>query len=190
MLFGDIQHELQLLRVQDGAGGVAGVRDEDGAGVFVDAGLDFGPVGVEVILLDPGGDGADGRPGEGDGGGVVGIEGLGDDDLVPVVEDGGEDHLQRLAAAARGEDLVPCQLHADALIVAAHRVEIDRHAARGGVGHDLIRVIPQRLVEGRGSLHIRLADVQMIDFDAALLDLVRVGIEFPHGGEAAALHFG
>ena len=132
----------------------------------------------------------DRRPGEGDGGGVVGIEGFGNDDLGPVVQDGGEGHLKRLAAAAGSQDLAAGQLHADALIVTAHRVQIDGQTAGGRVGDNLVRVISERLIEGRGGLHVRLTDVQMIDFDAALLDLIRIGIEFAHRGKTAAFHFG
>ena len=190
MLFGDIQHELELVRREDGAGGVAGVCDEDGAGVLVNAGLDAGAVGVEVALLYLCGDGMYRSSRQRDGGRVVGIEGLGDDDLVPVVKDGGEDHLQSLAAAAGGQDLVAGKLHADALKVAAHRVKIGGHAAGGGVGHDLVGVITQGIEEGGGGLHIGLADIQVIYFNAALLDLIRVGVEFPHRRKAAALHFG
>ena len=190
VLLRNIQHELELVGREDGAGGVAGVGDKDGAGVLVDAGLDSGTVGVEVALLHLGGDGMHRSPRKGDGGGIVGIEGFGDDDLVPVVEDGGKDHLQSLTAAAGSEDLIAGKLYADALKIAAHRVKIRGYAARGGVGDDFVGVIAQSVEEGGRRLDVGLADVQMIYFDAALLDLVRIGVELAHGGQAAALHFG
>ena len=131
----------------------------------------------------------DRRPGEGDGGVVVGIKGLGNDDLVPIVQNGGEGHLQRLAAAGGGQDLTALQLNADALVVATHRIQKDGHAGRRRIGHDGIVELLERLVEGRRGLHVRLADVQVIDFQSPCLGLGRGGVELAHWGKPAALHF-
>jgi hypothetical protein len=84
---------------EHGAGGVAGVGEQNGAGMLVDAGLHSLADGEFVALLRGGGDGVDGCAGETDEGVVVGIEGLRHDDLVAVVKDAGHEHLQGLAAA-------------------------------------------------------------------------------------------
>ena len=130
------------------------------------------------------------RTGQCDRGVVVGIEGLGNDDLVAVVENRGKGHLQRLAAAGGGQDISTLQLDADASVIITHCVQVDRQTARRRIGDDLLIKVLQRLKEGRGSLHIRLADVQVIDLDAAFFGLLCIGIELAHGGKTAALHFG
>ena len=190
VLLRDVEHEPELRGRQHGAGGIAGVGDEKGAGAFVDAGLDPCAVGEEVALLHRGGDRADLCAGEDDGRVVVGIEGLGDHDLVPVVQNGGEGHLQSLAAAEGGQDIVARQLHADPAVIAAHRVEQYGDAGRRRVGDDGLGKGAQRVKEGRGGLHVGLADVHMIDPDAAGPGLLGERIEFAHGGKPAALHFG
>lgn len=122
VLPGDIKHQLQLIRREHCAGGVAGVGHEDGTGMLVYTGLDPLAHGKAVALLGAGGHGAYRRARKSDRGVVVGIKGLGDDDLVPVVEQAGQGHLQRLAAAGGDKDLLAGQLHADVRVVAAHRV--------------------------------------------------------------------
>ena len=190
MLPGNIQHQLQLILGQHRAGGVAGVGDHDGTGVLIDAGFHAGPVGVGVTLLRLGGHRVNGGAGQGDGGMVVGIEGLRDDDLIAVVQNGGHDHLQGLAAAGGRQDIAPLQLHTDALVVGAYRVQQHGDTAGGSVGQDRVMEILNGLVENIRGLNIGLADVQMVDLDSALSGCVGVRVELTHGGEPAALHFG
>ena len=190
MLFRDIQHELQLVRREDGAGGVAGVGDKEGAGVLVDAGLNTGAVGIEIALFHRGRNRVDLRTGQSDRGVVVGIERLGDDDLVAVVQNRGKGHLQRFAAAGGGQNVSAFQLDADAPVIIPHRVQINRQTARGRIGDDLLVKVFQGLIERGGRLDIRLADVQGVDPDAAFFGLLRIGIELAHGRKAAAFHFG
>ena len=131
-----------------------------------------------------------GGAGQGDGGMVVGIERLRDDDLIAVVQNGGHDHLQGLAAAGGGQDIPPLQLDADAGIVAADGIHQHRNAAGGSVGQNRVMEIFNGLVENIGGLNIGLADVQMVNLDSALGGCVGVRVELTHGGEPAALHFG
>ena len=189
MLLRNVQHKLQFLRSEDGAGGVAGVGDKKGTGMLIDAGLDAGTVGVEVALFDRGRDRMNLRSGQRDRGVVVGVEGLGDDDLVPVVQDRGKGHLQSFTAAGGGQNIPAFQLHTDALVIITHRINIDRQTARRRIGNDLFVKVLQSLVEGGGRFDVRLADVQMVDFDTAFLGLLGIGVELAHGGEPAAFHF-
>ena len=190
MLFGNVQHELQLLRREDGAGGIAGVGDKEGTGVLVDAGLDAGAVGVEVALFHRGRDRMDLRAGQRDRGVVVGIEGFGNDDLVAVVQNRGKGHLQSLTAAGGGQNIAALQLNTDASVIITHRIQINRQTARRRIGDDLLVKVFQSLIEGGGRLDIRLADVQGVDLDAAFFGLLRIGIELAHGRKATAFHFG
>ena len=63
-------------------------------------------------------------PGQVGHGGVVGIEGLGDDDLVSFVQNGGEGHLQRLAAAGSAQQVSPAQVHAQAMVIVDDRIQV------------------------------------------------------------------
>ena len=186
----DVQHQLQLLGAEHRAGGVAGVGDHNGPGMLVDAGLHPLPHGVLVALLRAGGQGVDLGSGQGDGGVIVGVEGLGNDDLVPVVQQSGHGHLQGLAAAGGGQDIRPAQLHADTPVVMAHRVQQLRHAAGGRVLQDGLAEGLQGLKVGVRGDDVRLADVQVIDLDAALDGLGGLSVELTHGGEPAFFHLG
>ncbi|SCJ67906.1 Uncharacterised protein [uncultured Blautia sp.] len=73
--------------------------------MLVDQGLDSRPVGVAVALLRSCGDRPDHAAGDTDKGVVIGIEGLRDQDLVSLVQNAGQGHLQRLAAAGGGVDV-------------------------------------------------------------------------------------
>ena len=190
MLPGDVRDELHLLRRQDGAGGVAGVGHQDGPGPLRDQGLDAAALSVAVSLLRRAGHGADAASRHMDEGIVVGVEGLRDQDLVPLVQDAAHGHLQRLAAAGGGQDVPLRQGRADALIVALHRLHIRRHAGRGGIGQDLAAVAVDGVKEGRGRGDVRLTDVQMMDLQAPGLRLQGVGMELAHRGEMALLHLG
>ena len=189
MLLGDVQHQLELFGRQYSAGGVAGVGDHNGPGMFVDQGFNALSHSVAVALLRAGGQRPDGGARQGDRGVVVGIEGFGNDDLVTVVQNGGHGHLQSLAAAGGDKNVLVCQVNADVAVVAAHRVQQDGKAAGRGIGQNRLGKFAHGLKIGVGRNDIGLADVQVVYFDAAFYRLRRVAVEFTHGGQTAFFHF-
>ena len=172
MLFGDVAHQLHLFSGQNGAGGVAGVGEHDGAGVLVDQRLDL-LAGCEfVAFLRGAGDGPDGTAGEVHKGVVVGVEGFRNDDLIAVVQDAGQSHHQSLAARGGDLNLALLQRNADLLIVVLNR--IDHHGKSGGGS-----ICQNGIVDGTDGFHhlfrsldIRLTDVQMVDLDPLCLCLI------------------
>ena len=187
MLLGNVRHQPHLLRGEDHAGGVAGVGHQDGPGVLIDQGLDPLPLRVAVALLRAGGDGPDHAAGDADEGVVVGIEGLRDQDLVPLVQDAGHGHLQRLAAAGGGKDVRLLHMDAQLGIVALDRRQELRHAGGRRVGQHRALEALHRVKEGLGRLDVRLADVQMVDLEALGLRRQLIGQELPHGRELTPL---
>ena len=189
VLLSDIEHQLQLVRREDGAGRVAGVRDHDGAGVLVYAGLDALAHGVAVVLLGAGRQRVDGSAGEGDGGVVVRVERFGNDDLVAVVKQRRHGHLQRFAAAGGDKDVLFIQLYADIVVIIADRVDKCGNAGGGSVREYRLAELPHGLKVGVGGLYIRLADVEMIYLYAALHGFVGVTIKLSHRRKTAFFHF-
>ena len=189
MLHRNIEQHLHLLDGQAGAGGVAGVRDHDRLGLRRDAGLDARAVGVEIAFLRPGMQRMDHAAGRGDEGMVVGIERLGDDDLVAVVEQTVGRDLQRFAAAGRHKDVGLAQLHADVPVIALDRGDQLRNAGGGRVGQHGRAEIVDRVIEGIRRVDIGLADIQMIDLLAGCRCCHCVRMEFTHGGLAACKCF-
>ncbi|CAN3999974.1 DUF3801 domain-containing protein, partial [Dysosmobacter welbionis] len=183
VLFGDVRHQAHLLRGEDHAGGVAGVGHQDGPCVLVDQGLDSRPVGVAVALLRSCGDRPDHAAGDTDKGVVIGIEGLRDQDLVSLVQNAGQGHLQRLAAAGSGVDVRLLQVDAQVGVVALHRRQKLRHAGGRRIGQHWVLEILHRVKEGLGRLNVRLADIQMIDLAALGLCRQLIGQKLPHGRE-------
>ena len=182
---GHVHQHTHLLRRQDGAGGVAGVGDHDGAGVLVDLRLDLGAVGVVVAVMGRGGDGVDLRAAGVGHGVVVGIEGLGDEDLIAVIQDAVHGDLQRLAAAVGDEDITGIEVHTQIGVVLADGLDQLRDTGGRGIGqHRQVKVL-HRIEVRLGRFDIRLTDVQMIDLPALGLRRHRVGVELPHGGQAA-----
>ena len=189
MLLRNVEHQVQLLRSEHVAGRVAGVRYHYGAGVLVYARLDPLAVGVEIALLGIGRHGADSRAREGDGGVVVRIERLRNDDLVAAVEQAGHRQLQCLTAAGGRQDLAVLKLHSYAGVIVLHRVEELGHADGRRVGEYGFGEISERFEKYVRRFNVGLADVQMINFNTAFFGLCRIACEFTHGGKAAALHF-
>ena len=185
MLLGDVSHELQLFLGENGARGVAGVGEHDGAGLFVDAGLNALADGEFVAFLGLGGDGTHGCTRQGDEGGVVGVEWLGNDDLVAVFKNAGKGDLQSLGAAGGDEHLLVVYGCADLVVVIHNSVDHYGNAVGGCVGQNGLGEVLDSLKVCGGSLNIGLADVQMIDLFACLDGLVGVGSELSHGGETA-----
>ena len=185
MLLGDVGHETELFLGEDGTGRVAGVREEDGAGVLVDARLDALTDGELVVLLRRCGDRADGRAGQRDERAVVRVERLGDDDLITLVEDAAERDLQRLAAAGGDEHLLVGDRRVDLAVVVDDGVDHLGHAVGRGVGQDRLAEVLDGLEVGLGGGNIGLADVQVVELLAFFGSLIGIGRKLAHGREAA-----
>ena len=165
---------------QNDSRGVAGVCDEDGAGVLVDLRFDLLAVSVAVTLLRRGRDGADVRAAGVGHGGVVGIERLGDENLVAVIQNALERDAQRLAAANGDVNIVRVKVHIELGIVAADGLDQLGDTGRGRIGQYRRLKCLDCLEECRRGLNVGLTDVQMIDVDAACLCCHCVGVEFTH----------
>ena len=185
VLAGDIRHETQLLLGQDGAGGVAGICEHDGAGALVYAGLHALAHGEPVALLGLCGDGADARSGEGHEGGIVGVKRLGDDDLVALVEDAGKGDLKRLGAAGGDEHLLAVYRCVDSSVVVDDGVYHLGNAVGGRVLQNRLGEVFNRLKVGLGGRDVRLADVKVVNLLAVFHGLGGVGSEFSHGRKPA-----
>ena len=116
---------------------------------------------------------------------VVGIEGLGDQDLVAVIQDAVHGDLQRLAAAVGDQDVTLFKVHAQVVIVFLDGV--DQNGDTGGR-----RVFQYRKVKvahslevSLGGLDVRLADVQMVDLLAFCFCRHGIRMKLTHGGQAA-----
>ena len=176
-----------LLRRQHHAGGIAGVGNQDGAGPLVDQRLDPLPVGIEVPLLRRGGQGADLAAGGIDKRGIVGIEGLRYDHLVPLVQNAVEDHLQRLAAAGGDENITLLQMGAQPVVVALDRLDQAGDPGRRRILQHRLGKLAHRLEAGRRRGNVGLTDIQMVHLLACCLGRLRIGVELTDGGQAASL---
>ena len=180
VLLGDVRDHPHLLLVQHHAGGVSGVGNEDGTGVFGNQALDALPLGIAVALPGIGGQGPDHAAGGMDEGGVVGVIGLRDDDLGIGVQNAQAGQEQCLAAAGGDQHIPGLQLHPQALVVAPDGLNELGVAGGSIVGQGLMVKGPDGIVVGRRRSNVRLADVQVIDFLAPLLRGHRQGMKFSH----------
>ena len=185
VLLGDVHHHAHFLRRQHGTGGVAGVGDHDGPGVLVDLRLHLGSIGVVIAVMGRGGDGVDLRAAGIGHGVVVGIERLGDEDLIAVVEDAVHGDLQRLAAAVGDEDIAGLKVHVQIVVILLDRRNQLRDTGRRRIGQHRQVKMPHRLEICLGRLDVRLTDVQVIDLLSPGLCRHRIGVELTHGGQAA-----
>ena len=116
---------------------------------------------------------------------VVGVEGLRDDDLVPIVQNAVEDDLQRLAAPGGDEDVALREVHPQVAVVLLDGLDEYRHPRRFRVSQYRQLEIPDGLkVLGR-CFNVRLTDVQVVDLFSRLFSGHGVGVEFPHRGQGA-----
>ena len=185
VLLGNVRQKTHLLRAQYHTGGVAGVGDHDRPGVLVDQRLDLFPGGVAIALLRLGGNGADHTAGNTHKSGVIGIEGLGEQNLIALVQDAGEYDLQRLAAAVGRHDVIAGNGEPQVDIVVPHCLQIHLHAGRRSVGQYGLAEVPDGVKEGLWRLNVRLADIQVIDLASLCLCLHHVGVELSDGREFA-----
>ena len=188
MLLDNVHNGLHLLMGQHHTGGVAGVGHHDAAGMLVDQRLNAGLVRIAVALLRGGRNGPDGTAGHVGEGIVVGVERLRHQQLVAVVQNGGQHEFQRFTGAGGHQNVAPVQLDADLCVIAADGIQIFRQARRGGIFQHRILEVPNRFKERVRCFDIRLADIQMINGTALGLCLRRAGIELAHRGQLAFLN--
>ena len=185
MLLGDVHHHAHLLRSQHGAGGVAGVGDHDGPGVLVDLRLHLGPVGIVIAVMGRGGNGMDGGAAGIGHGVVVGIEGLGDQDLIAVIQDAVHGDLQCLAAAVGDQDIALFKVHPQIIVILLDGIDQNGDAGRRRILQHRQVKMTHCLKIRLGRLNIRLADIQMIDLFAFCLCRHCIRVKLTHRGQAA-----
>ena len=182
---GDIRKGAHLFFGKDNARGVAGVGKHDGPGVGGYKGLYPFPVNILVALFGGGVEGHYAAAGEVYEGAVIGIERLGYDYLVAVVQYAVEHYLQCLGTAGGYGYIAVFKLYAYAGIVFLYRVYQYGKAGRRGVfKHGQGKIAHRFKVGGRG-LDIGLADIQMVDLYAFFIALQLVWVEFANGRKAA-----
>ena len=108
---------------------------------------------------------------------VVGISGLGDDDLVARVESGHEAKEQGLGAARGDDDVVGHQIDVVLGVVAHELVAIALNALAGRIGQHFGIDLLQSVETTLRRMHVGLADVQVINFRAARLGCIGQGCE-------------
>ena len=151
------------------ARGVVGVADKDGLRALVDQFLELFHLGEAETFLDGGDDGADhGAGGDGERH-VVRVRRFRDDDLVAGVQAAQEREKDRLAAAARDDDLIGGQFDLVPVVV-RHKCLAQRPIP---LGRAVLEGFPVDMLEGlqrlRGRRQVRLADVQLVDLHAPVL---------------------
>ena len=114
----------ELLVGIEGASGVIGVTDHDGACALVDELLKLLDRGQCIAVLNLGGDGAHVHAHLASKAHIVGIHRFGHDELVARVEAGEESKLQRLATTTGNDDVACIELDVVAAVVAHELVEI------------------------------------------------------------------
>ena len=183
----DVGQPLQGLLRQHAAGGVVGGDDHNGPGLGGDLGLDLLQVQLIAVFLPQFVSDRDGveHTGHVD---VVQPHRVGDQNLVSLVQNAGQGHLQRLAAAGSGVDVRLLQVDAQVGVGALHRRQKLRHAGGRRIGQHWVLEILHRVKEGLGRLNVRLADIQMIDLAALGLCRQLIGQKLPHGRELTPLN--
>ena len=120
---------------------------------------------------------------------VVGIERLGDQDLVAVVQDAVHGDLQGLAAAVGDKDITGLEVHAQIVVILPDGGDQLGDAGGRRVSQHRQVKMPHGLEICFGRLDVGLADIQVIDLLALGLCRHRVGVELTHGGQAALQSF-
>ena len=174
---------------QHNAGGVAGIRDHDGARVLVDERFDLLAVSVAIPLLRAGRDRANRCTAGAGHRVVVGVERLGNQNFIAIVENALQRDLKGLAAAGGDVDLALVEVHVELVIVVLDRVDQLGDAGRGRVGQHRLLEVTDRLEKRGRSQYVGLADVEVIDVDAACLCRHRVRVELAHRRQAAFFNF-
>ena len=188
MGIGDLDESAAHLVGIDGAGGVVGIDDDEGAGLRGDGAADIVEVGQPAVgvvgaVVDRGGTDL------GEHRGVEGIRGRGHEHLFPLVDDGGEGQFDAFGGARGDEHAVRVGWHAAAGEVVGDRLAGFQNAGGGRVS---IVAVAHRLGHGFDEMRRRqeaeligVADVQVADAGAGGFDLPGLGHDVADGvGEA------
>ena len=149
--------------------GVVGVANHDGAGALVDQLLEFLHLGQRETLVDGGGDGAYLRAGADGEGHVVGVSGLGHDNLVAGVQATEESEEHCLAAARSNDDIVGGDVDIILRVITHQFLAVAQVALRGRIFQNVAVDALQCRQPFSWGRQVGLANVQMIDLCTALL---------------------
>ena len=172
---------LHLLAGVEIARGVVGIADEYGLGPGGDLLLELLDRRQAEAVLDAGLDAAYHGADRNRESHVVGIEGVGDYDLVARAETGQEREEHGLGAAGGDDYLLRRQVYAVFRVIADH-LGAQGEAAVGGAVFEYLPVdMPEGVEAAAGRPDVGLADVEMIDLDSVALRLVSVGRKLAYG---------
>ena len=147
---GDRHNLLQQFAGVQRASGVIGIDDEDGTGAGGDLPANVLDIGVPVGGFIAG---VEHRLGPGDEGdiGPQGVAGTGEQDLITVIEQGGDGELSHLADAIADEDIIGGEaLDALAGFVLQNGLTGGGHAAEIAVANGLIGILQQGVAHAGG----------------------------------------
>ena len=187
MLLGNVGNHPHFLLIQHNAGGITGVGDQNGTGIAGDQAFDPLPVGIAVALLGAGVQCTDPATGSMDESGVVGIVGLGDNDLGIRIQNAQAGQQQCFAATGSHQHIPGSQINTQVRIVIPDGVDQPRCTGRSLVGQGLIIEIADSLQVCLRSGQIRLTDIQMVDGLTCFFGLNCQRMELPHGRRLAAV---
>ena len=122
-----------------------------------------------------------------DEGGVVGIVGLGDNDLRIGVQNAQAGQQQRLAAAGGNENITGVQVNIQPLIVPPDCLDQPRVSGGSVIGQGPAVKLPHGLKIGGRRSKIRLTDVEVVDFLSPFFSGHRQRVEFSHRGRFASI---
>ena len=178
----DVAEAIELFLRVEIARGVVRVADEDRPGPGGDDFFERLDVRKGEVVLDGGSDGEYVEAGLGREGQVVRVAGFNHDDLVARIHAGHEGHQQGFGAAGGDEDIFGRDLDSETAVVSYKFLAERQIAVAGAVFKRSAVDVFQRIQGLLRSGEIRLADVQMIYFDAVPFGGVSIGYQFPDGG--------
>ena len=178
----DVAESVELFLRIEIARGVVRVADEDGPGLGGDDLLERLDVRKGEVVLDAGGDGEHVETGLCGEGQVVRVAGFHHDDLVARVHAGHEGHQQGFGAAGGDEHVFGRDLDSETAVVSYKFLAERQIAVAGAVFKRGAVDVFQRIQGLLRSGEIRLADVEMIYFDAVPFGGVSIGYQLSDGG--------
>ena len=142
-----------------------------------------------VAFLGRRGNGLDGSTGQVDHGVVVGVVGLGDQDLFAIFQDAVQNDLQSFGTTGGDLNLILLEMHAQIVIVLLDGIDQNGDTGGGSVLQNGLLEVLDSIKECLGGLDVGLADVQVIDGLAGCLSLYSIRMELTHGRQAAFFDF-
>ena len=143
MILYEVGDDLPFLRGKDRSGGIARVGEEHGPGPGSDQLFELFPYRVAVSFFRSGRDGHDLRSGKVDEGQIVGIEGLGHEELVAVVQDAVHGDGEGFAASGGDDDVGGGVVKSYLFIIVRNGVEKDGDPGGRSVGKNVGVIGPE-----------------------------------------------